>query len=163
MTETVHFELFELTKLALVWLMCQVKGTLLSLPGIIGLTQGGIWASQVALVLKNPPANAGDIRDMGSIPESVSSLEKEMATHSSVLAWRIPRTEEPGGLQSIGLHKVRQDWNFLAHIARRYLKTLNSVRLLTVRFRISYPGLARNGALYPDQRIQMKLLIQSLS
>ena len=63
----------------------------------------------MALVLKNPPANAGDIRDMGSIPESVSSLEKEMATHSSVLAWRIPRTEEPGGLQSIGLHKVRQD------------------------------------------------------
>ena len=60
-------------------------------------------------MLKNPPANAGDIRDMGSIPESVSSLEKEMATHSSVLAWRIPRTEEPGGLQSIGLHKVRQD------------------------------------------------------
>ena len=60
-------------------------------------------------MVKNPLANVGDIRDMGSIPESVSSLEKEMATHSSVLAWRIPRTEEPGGLQSIGLHKVRQD------------------------------------------------------
>ena len=34
-------------------------------------------------------------------------LEKEMATHSSILAWRIPRTEEPGGLQSMGKQKVR--------------------------------------------------------
>ena len=38
--------------------------------------------------------------------ERLSLLEKEMATHSSILAWRIPRTEEPGGLQSIGLKRV---------------------------------------------------------
>ena len=37
------------------------------------------------------------------------ALEKEMATHSSVLAWRIPGTEEPGGLQSMELHRVGQD------------------------------------------------------
>ena len=37
-------------------------------------------------------------------------LEEEVATHSSILAWKIPWTEEPGGLQSIGLHGVRQDW-----------------------------------------------------
>ena len=37
------------------------------------------------------------------------SLEKEIATHSSILAWRIPRTEEPGGLQSMGLQRVRCD------------------------------------------------------
>ena len=37
------------------------------------------------------------------------ALEKEMATHSSVLAWRIPGTEEPGGLPSMVLHRVRQD------------------------------------------------------
>ena len=37
------------------------------------------------------------------------ALEKEMATHSSVLAWRIPGTEEPGGLSSMGLHRVGQD------------------------------------------------------
>ena len=37
------------------------------------------------------------------------ALEKEMATHSSVLAWRIPGTEEPGGLPSIGSHRVRHD------------------------------------------------------
>ena len=36
-------------------------------------------------------------------------LEKEMATHSSILAWRIPWTEEPGGLQSMGLRRVRHD------------------------------------------------------
>ena len=37
------------------------------------------------------------------------ALEKEMATHSSVLAWRIPGAEEPGGLQSMGLQRVRHD------------------------------------------------------
>ena len=37
-------------------------------------------------------------------------LEKEMATHSSILAWRIPRTEEPGRLQSMGSHRVGHDW-----------------------------------------------------
>ena len=62
----------------------------------------GLEASQVALVVKNPPANAGDVRDLGSIPGSEDPLEKEMATHSSILAWRIPWTEEPGGLQSTG-------------------------------------------------------------
>ena len=36
-------------------------------------------------------------------------LEKDMATHSTVLAWRIPWTEEPGGLQSVGLQRVRHD------------------------------------------------------
>ena len=38
------------------------------------------------------------------------SLEKEMATYSSILAWKIPRTEEPGGLQSMGLQRVGHDW-----------------------------------------------------
>ena len=41
-------------------------------------------------------------------------LEKEMATHSSVLAWRIPGTGEPGGLPSMGLHRVEYDWSDLA-------------------------------------------------
>ena len=49
-------------------------------------------------MVKNLPANAGDL---GSIPGSGKSLEKGMATHSSILAWRIPWTEEPGGLQSM--------------------------------------------------------------
>ena len=46
-------------------------------------------------VVKNLPANAGDV---GSIPGSGTSLEKETATHSSILSWEIPWTEEPGGL-----------------------------------------------------------------
>ena len=41
-------------------------------------------------------------------------LEKGMATHSSILAWRFPWTEEPGGLQSIGSHRVGHDWSVLA-------------------------------------------------
>ena len=45
------------------------------------------------------------------------ALEKEMATHSSVLAWRIPGTGEPGGLLSMGSHRVRQDWSNLAAAA----------------------------------------------
>ena len=45
------------------------------------------------------------------------ALEKEMATHSSVLAWRIPGTVEPGGLPSIGSHRVGYDWSDLAAAA----------------------------------------------
>ena len=59
-----------------------------------------IGASQVEPAVKNPPANAGDARDVGSIPGSGRSLEEEMATHSSILASEIPWMEEPGWLQS---------------------------------------------------------------
>ena len=45
------------------------------------------------------------------------ALEKEMATHSSVLAWRIPGTEEPSGLSSLGSHRVGHDWSDLAAAA----------------------------------------------
>ena len=58
------------------------------------------WASWVVLVVKNPPDNAGHIRDMGRSLGWENPLEKEMAPHSSILAWRIPRTEEP----ELGLH-----------------------------------------------------------
>ena len=53
-------------------------------------------------LVKNPPANAGDVRDAGSVLSLEDSLEEEMATSSSSLAWRIPWTEEAGGLQSMG-------------------------------------------------------------
>ena len=59
--------------------------------------------------VKNPPANAGDIRDVGLIPGLGRSLAKGMATHSSILAWRIPWTEEPGGLWSIRSRRVGHD------------------------------------------------------
>ena len=47
--------------------------------------------------------------DLGSIPGSGRPLEKGMASHSSIPAWEIPRTEEPGGLQSMGSHRVGHD------------------------------------------------------
>ena len=56
--------------------------------------------------VKASACNAGDL---GSIPGLGRSLEKEMATHSSILAWRIPWTEEPGGLQSTGSQRVGHD------------------------------------------------------
>ena len=63
----------------------------------------------MALVLKSPPINAGDVRDMGSIPGLGRSPGGGHDNPLSILAWRIPWTEEPGGLQSIGLHRVRRD------------------------------------------------------
>ena len=57
-------------------------------------------------MVKNQPANAGDaVQSLGL----KNSLEKEMATHSSVLAWRIPGTVEPDGLPSMELHRVGHD------------------------------------------------------
>ena len=57
-------------------------------------------------MVKNLPATAGD---RGLIPGLGRCLEKEMATHSSILAWEIAWTAEPGGLQSIGSQRVRHD------------------------------------------------------
>ena len=63
----------------------------------------------MVLVVKNLPANAGDIKDVGSIPELGRSPGKGMATRSSVLAWRIPGTGKPGGLLSMRSHRVGHD------------------------------------------------------
>ena len=57
-------------------------------------------------MIKNPSANAGEERDTDSIRRSARSLEEGMATHSSILAWRVPWMEELGELQSIGLQGV---------------------------------------------------------
>ena len=57
------------------------------------------------------------------------ALEKEMATHSSVLVWRIPGTAEPGGLPSMGSHRVGHDWSDLAAAA--------AANIVTVRLRVS--------------------------
>ena len=63
----------------------------------------------MVLVVKNQPTNAGDIRMQVQSLGWEDPLEEGMATHSSILAWRIPRTEETGGLQSIGSHRVGHD------------------------------------------------------
>ena len=62
--------------------------------------------SQVVLVVKNLPANAGDVETRVQSLGQEDPLEEGMATYSSVLAWRIPWTEGPGGLQSMGLQSV---------------------------------------------------------
>ena len=60
----------------------------------------------MVLLVKNLPVSEEDVRDRGLIPGWEDPLVKEMAVHSSILAWRILRTEEPGGLQSLGLQRV---------------------------------------------------------
>ena len=60
-------------------------------------------------MVKNPAANAGDARDVGLIPESGRSPGVEIATHSSIIAWKIPWTEEPGGLQSMESQRIRHN------------------------------------------------------
>ena len=64
------------------------------------------WASPVAQMVKNPPAMQKTwVRSLGW----EDPLEEGMATHSSILAWRIPWTKDPGGLQSMGSHRVGHD------------------------------------------------------
>ena len=64
------------------------------------------WASLVAQTLRNPSAMQGtQVQSLGW----EDPLEKGMATPSSILAWRIPCTEEPGWLKSVGLQRVRHD------------------------------------------------------
>ena len=71
-----------------------------------------IWASLIAQSVKNLSAmQETQVRSLGG----EDPLDKGMATHSSILAWRIPWTEEPGGLRSIGLQKVVHDWATNTH------------------------------------------------
>ena len=64
------------------------------------------WASLVSQMVKNPPI----MQEMQVLSLGQGDpLEKGMAIHSSILAWRIPRSEEPGGLQSMGSQRVEHD------------------------------------------------------
>ena len=90
-------------------LICQTKADNMSVTGRITLPQRG-----PSLVVKNPPANAGDIRDPGSSLDWGDPLEEGMATHSSIPVWRIPWSAEPGRLQSIGSQRVKHDGSNLA-------------------------------------------------
>ena len=75
-----------------------------------------IWASQVALVVKKPTANAGDLRDMCSIPGSGRSPGEGHGNPLQYPWLENPTTEEPGELQFIGSHKVEHDWNDSVHM-----------------------------------------------
>ena len=84
-------------------LHCQGKRTLLSPVNIHRIQNKGFPGGTV---LKNPPANAGDLVSISGLRRSP---EKEMASHCSILAWKSPRTEEPGGLQFMGSQRVRHN------------------------------------------------------
>ena len=67
-------------------------------------------------MVRNLATSVGETGDTGSVPELGRPLEEGMVTHSSILAWRIPWTEQPGELQSMGLPRVRHDWPGMYHV-----------------------------------------------
>ena len=80
----------------------------------IYLHVGSTRASQTPLVVKNPYASAGRYKRRVRSLDQEDPLEEGTAIHSSILARRIPWTEEPGRLQSIGSHRVEHNWSDLA-------------------------------------------------
>ena len=85
------------------------NGTPLQYSWLENPTDGGTWQASVRGVARSQ-AWLSDF----TFTFQFQALEKEMATHSSVLAWRIPGTGEPGGLPSVGSHRVGHDWSNLA-------------------------------------------------
>ena len=79
----------------------------LASPSQIGLCQARGFPG--GLLVKTLPANAGDVSDAELIPGWEDPLEEGVATHSSILAWGISRTEEPGGVQHTGSQGVGHD------------------------------------------------------
>ena len=82
-------------------------------------------------MVKNLSANVGDAGDVGLIPLLGRSLEKEMGTHSSILTWKIPWSEESGGLQSLKLQKsqtclsTHTQWDSVHFHCRETATTIN--------------------------------------
>ena len=75
------------------------------------------------------------------------ALEKEMATHSSVLTWRIPGMAEPGGLLSMGLHRVRHDWSDLAAAICNHISSLEFFSLMLSQILLSCPETRPNNSI----------------
>ena len=94
------------------YIMGEGNGTLLQYSCLENPMDGGAWWAAVHGVAKSRTW-LGDF----TFTFHFHALEKEMATHSSVLAWRIPGMGEPGGLPSMGLHRVGHDWSNLAAAA----------------------------------------------
>ena len=90
----------------------EANGTPLQYSCLENPIDGGVWWAAVHGVAKSQT----QLSDF-TFTFHFHALEKEMATHSSVLAWRIPGTGEPGGLLSVGSHRVGHDWSDLAAAA----------------------------------------------
>ena len=108
---------FENTKSASHVISSGLPGTPLQYSCLENPMDGGAWGAAVHGVAKSRTR----LRDF-TFTFPFHALEEEMATHSSVLAWRIPGTREPGGLPSIGLHRVRRDGSDLAAAAGSWLR-----------------------------------------
>ena len=93
-------------------LVIRLYGTLLQYSCLENPMDGGAWWAAVHGVAKSRTW----LSDF-TFTFHFHALEKEMAPHSSVLAWRIPGTGDPGGLPSMGLHRVRHNWSDLAAAA----------------------------------------------
>ena len=90
-------------------LMGEGNGTPLQYSCLENPMDGGAWKAAVHGIAEGRTR----LSDF-TFPFHFHALEKEMATHSSVLGWRIPGTGEPGGLPSMGSHRVGHDWSDLA-------------------------------------------------
>ena len=98
-------------------------------------------------MVKNPPACQCIKTWVGSLVQE-DPLDKEMATHSSILAWKIPWTEEPGGLQSMGSQQVRRDWACMHDPLKGTLTLLEVIPLLLCPFQLPLPPCTN--PVYPD-------------
>ena len=101
------------------------NGTLLQYSCLENSMDGGAWWAVVHGVAKSR-TRLSDFTFTFHFP----ALEKEMATHSTILAWRIPGTAEPGGLSSMGSHTVGHDWSDLAVENLQNLQVLSFFRLV---------------------------------
>ena len=94
----------------LIWFTAIYNGTPLQYSGLENPMGGGAWWAAVHGVAKSRTR-------LSDFTFHFHALEKEMTAHSSVLAWRIPGMGEPGGLPSMGSHRVGHDWSDLAAAA----------------------------------------------
>ena len=104
-----HFDLFP-------WIMGEGNGNPLQFSCLENPMDGGAWWAAVHGV----PKSRTRLSDF-TFTFHFHALEKEMATHSSVLAWRIPGMEESGRLPSMGLHRVGHDWSDLEAAAAAWI------------------------------------------
>ena len=110
--ETNSFKIIELENVFFMIITREGSGTPLQYSCLLNPMDGGAWWAAVHGVAKSQTRLSNF-----TFTFHFHALEEEMATHSSVLAWRIPGMGEPGGLPSVGSHRVGRDRSYLAAVA----------------------------------------------
>ena len=130
-------------------LICNFNGTPLQYSCLENPMDGGAWWAVVHGVAKSRTW-------LSNFPFAFHfhALEKEMATHSSVLDWRIPGTGEPGELPSMGSHRVGHDWSDLAAAA-----AVLSLFGLIIDFKLASKKVGTYFFIYPTQNILFGIVI----